>query len=221
MNIDDALPKSPPDVSVEKLTAENNIIASVVAQDKLNSGSLSTTVPDANVFGDKFSSPLNSSTATSCGIAAGSIGTELSANVSEFSLQKNEQPHLPHEDAEYQQRICGTPELRNHLLTHHSASSGQLYSDDHHIKSHQASPCANNQTSAASIDCMFGAKRAAVFGSEARRTASRKCLLDRSEAGSGGLGPRKLSARRVSFPDNDSELVTGYLEPANPWATGK
>lgn len=28
------------------------------------------------------------------------------------------------------------------------------------------------------------------------------------------------SERRVSFPENDSELVTGYLEPANPWAQG-
>lgn len=26
------------------------------------------------------------------------------------------------------------------------------------------------------------------------------------------------SSRRVSFPKHDSELVTGYLEPANPWA---
>lgn len=29
------------------------------------------------------------------------------------------------------------------------------------------------------------------------------------------------SSRRVSFPENDSELVTGYLEPADPWACGK
>lgn len=28
------------------------------------------------------------------------------------------------------------------------------------------------------------------------------------------------SSRRVSFPENDSELVTGYLEPADPWACG-
>lgn len=28
------------------------------------------------------------------------------------------------------------------------------------------------------------------------------------------------AVRRVSFPENDAELVTGYLEPANPWATG-
>lgn len=26
--------------------------------------------------------------------------------------------------------------------------------------------------------------------------------------------------RRVSFPDNQEELVTGYLEPANPWGLG-
>ncbi|XP_059608094.1 protein phosphatase 1 regulatory subunit 37 [Phlebotomus argentipes] len=29
------------------------------------------------------------------------------------------------------------------------------------------------------------------------------------------------SSRRVSFPKHDSELVTGYLEPANPWAISK
>lgn len=33
--------------------------------------------------------------------------------------------------------------------------------------------------------------------------------------GSGGSLPR-----RVSFPKSDSELVTGYLEPANPWENG-
>lgn len=40
------------------------------------------------------------------------------------------------------------------------------------------------------------------------------------------LGRRKSSTvalmpRRVSFPKSDSELVTGYLEPANPWQHGK
>lgn len=36
------------------------------------------------------------------------------------------------------------------------------------------------------------------------------------------LSTGKLYAdcRRVSFPVNDCDLVTGYLEPANPWATG-
>ncbi|XP_046735032.1 uncharacterized protein LOC124404741 isoform X2 [Diprion similis] len=34
----------------------------------------------------------------------------------------------------------------------------------------------------------------------------------------GGLsGRRKWPPRRVSFPSNDTHLVTGYLEPANPW----
>lgn len=27
--------------------------------------------------------------------------------------------------------------------------------------------------------------------------------------------------RKVSFPIHDNELVTGYLEPANPWASSK
>ena len=27
--------------------------------------------------------------------------------------------------------------------------------------------------------------------------------------------------RKVSFPEDDSHLVTGYLEPANPWEYGK
>lgn len=37
---------------------------------------------------------------------------------------------------------------------------------------------------------------------------------------SNSTGKLYLSARRVSFPENDSELVTGYLEPADPWASG-
>lgn len=31
----------------------------------------------------------------------------------------------------------------------------------------------------------------------------------------------KTKSRRVSFPESDSDLVTGYLEPANPWAEGQ
>lgn len=38
---------------------------------------------------------------------------------------------------------------------------------------------------------------------------------------SNSAGKLYHSNRRVSFPENDSELVTGYLEPANPWASGK
>lgn len=37
---------------------------------------------------------------------------------------------------------------------------------------------------------------------------------------SNSTGKLYQSSRRVSFPENDSELVTGYLEPANPWACG-
>jgi len=36
--------------------------------------------------------------------------------------------------------------------------------------------------------------------------------------------PEKLrvkESRKVSFPEDDSHLVTGYLEPANPWEYGK
>lgn len=38
---------------------------------------------------------------------------------------------------------------------------------------------------------------------------------------SNSTGKLYQSSRRVSFPENDSELVTGYLEPADPWACGK
>lgn len=38
---------------------------------------------------------------------------------------------------------------------------------------------------------------------------------------SNSTGKLYESCRRVSFPVNDCDLVTGYLEPANPWATGK
>ncbi|KAJ6639951.1 Protein phosphatase 1 regulatory subunit 37 [Pseudolycoriella hygida] len=38
---------------------------------------------------------------------------------------------------------------------------------------------------------------------------------------SNSTGKLYQSCRRVSFPVNDCDLVTGYLEPANPWATVK
>lgn len=38
---------------------------------------------------------------------------------------------------------------------------------------------------------------------------------------SNSAGKIYQTGRRVSFPENDSDLVTGYLEPANPWASGK
>lgn len=38
---------------------------------------------------------------------------------------------------------------------------------------------------------------------------------------SNSTGKLYHASRRVSFPENDSELVTGYLEPANPWACGQ
>lgn len=34
------------------------------------------------------------------------------------------------------------------------------------------------------------------------------------------LSKKKLP-RRVSFPTNDNHLITGYLEPANPWILGE
>lgn len=40
------------------------------------------------------------------------------------------------------------------------------------------------------------------------------------QARSNSTGKLYQSSRRVSFPENDSELVTGYLEPADPWACG-
>lgn len=55
----------------------------------------------------------------------------------------------------------------------------------------------------------------------------RSSNYDRTTGGGGSDGSTSSlsgsysSARRVSFPENDAELVTGYLEPANPWATGE
>lgn len=34
------------------------------------------------------------------------------------------------------------------------------------------------------------------------------------------LSKKKLP-RRVNFPTNDNHLITGYLEPANPWKFGE
>lgn len=43
---------------------------------------------------------------------------------------------------------------------------------------------------------------------------------DWSSSGGGGVGLGGTMRRRVSFP-NDKNLVTGYMEPANPWANGE
>lgn len=43
-----------------------------------------------------------------------------------------------------------------------------------------------------------------------------KCSLEKQESSQS----IKSQGRKVSFP-TDSELVTGYLEPVNPWADGK
>jgi hypothetical protein len=40
------------------------------------------------------------------------------------------------------------------------------------------------------------------------------CLRSRSEN-------QKRELRKVSFPEDESRLVTGYLEPANPWEYGE
>jgi hypothetical protein len=32
---------------------------------------------------------------------------------------------------------------------------------------------------------------------------------------------QKRELRKVSFPEEESHLVTGYLEPANPWEYGE
>lgn len=48
-----------------------------------------------------------------------------------------------------------------------------------------------------------------------------KQRLKHVQVRSNSTGKLYQSTRRVSFPENDSELVTGYLEPADPWACGK
>lgn len=42
-------------------------------------------------------------------------------------------------------------------------------------------------------------------------------LIDGRKLRSALLLRKKRQPRRVSFPSNDNHLVTGYLEPANPW----
>lgn len=44
--------------------------------------------------------------------------------------------------------------------------------------------------------------------------ATAPCLRSRSEN-------QKRESRKVSFPEEESHLVTGYLEPANPWEYGE
>lgn len=46
-------------------------------------------------------------------------------------------------------------------------------------------------------------------------------LIDGKKLRSSLALTKKSSPRRVSFPANDNLLVTGYLEPANPWKLGE
>lgn len=43
---------------------------------------------------------------------------------------------------------------------------------------------------------------------------------DWSASGGGGSGGQVMM-RRVSFPKDNKKLVTGYMEPADPWANGE
>ena len=50
--------------------------------------------------------------------------------------------------------------------------------------------------------------------SNGSNTSSSSSLLSLMKA-------KEQSHRRVSFPKNDDDLVTGYLEPVDPWACGE
>lgn len=58
----------------------------------------------------------------------------------------------------------------------------------------------------------------ATLGVKIPRSSSK--LYERSSS-AGKIILSAAGRRRVSFPENDAELVTGYLEPANPWASGE
>lgn len=48
------------------------------------------------------------------------------------------------------------------------------------------------------------------------KNALSSCLRDSNKS------PKKqLTNRSVSFPENDNQIVTGYLEPVNPWEYGE
>lgn len=42
------------------------------------------------------------------------------------------------------------------------------------------------------------------------------CLRNNSN-----INKQHLGNRTVSFPEDDNKIVTGYLEPVNPWEYGK
>lgn len=54
--------------------------------------------------------------------------------------------------------------------------------------------------------------------SEATLNSARKIKMVQERSNS--TGKLYNASRRVSFPENEKELVTGYLEPADPWASG-
>lgn len=51
--------------------------------------------------------------------------------------------------------------------------------------------------------------------------SSKRIRQVHERANSLGKMYQSSSSRRVSFAENDCDLVTGYLEPANPWASGR
>ena len=85
------------------------------------------------------------------------------------------------------------------------------------------------------LNAFPGTAAEAAAASVQTATATAVCSIISTTAVAGGSAEsvsssprlqRKLSAnslmpRRVSFPKSDNELVTGYLEPADPWQHGK
>ncbi|XP_030377351.1 mucin-5AC [Scaptodrosophila lebanonensis] len=69
--------------------------------------------------------------------------------------------------------------------------------------------------SLASNSSNSSAKAGAATDYVSMRSTAPACLLQRKSSDSSVVS--SSMPRRVSFPESDKELVTGYLEPANPW----
>lgn len=78
-----------------------------------------------------------------------------------------------------------------------------------------ASNSSSNRSDAGSTETIVVARSSVGGGCSTAPSLLQRKFSDGSFTGAAAM------PRRVSFPESDRELVTGYLEPANPWEQGK
>lgn len=88
------------------------------------------------------------------------------------------------------------------------------------IDCQKALPCDSSDKSIKKKAVLLNAPNIETICDDITATTEDIKRLKHVQVRSNSTGKLYQSSRRVSFPENDSELVTGYLEPADPWACG-